>query len=124
MKRIVAAIVITAWLVPAAPARAGSHAEDSTLEQIGYGTGSVLGSAVYFPFKAVFCILGGIGSGVALAVAGSGSAKRVADASCRGTWAITPDIVRGQEPVQFIGRAPAGSAAAGGPRSEGAPPGR
>lgn len=124
MKRIVAAVVITAWIVPAAPAWAGSHAQDSTLEQMGYGTGSVLGSAVYFPFKAAFCILGGIGSGVTLAVAGSASAKRVADASCRGTWAITPDIVRGREPVQFVGRAVAEPSAASGPRTERIPPGR
>ena len=76
---------------------------ESTGAQIAYGTGSVLGSAVYFPFKASFCILGGIGSGFAYVFAGPGAAERTANASCRGTWAITPDIVKGEERVHFVG---------------------
>ncbi len=78
-------------------------AKDSTLSQMGYGTGSVLGSAVYFPFKGAFCILGGIGSAFTLPFAGPKTAGRVANASCGGTWAITPDVVKGKERVQFVG---------------------
>jgi hypothetical protein len=82
---------------------AGSGAQESTPEQIGAGVGSVVGSAVYFPFKASFCILGGIASGVTLVADGPQSADKVARAACRGTWAITPDIVKGQTPINFVG---------------------
>jgi hypothetical protein len=82
---------------------ADSGSNESTGAQIAYGTGSVLGSAVYFPFKASLCILGGIGSGFAYVLAGPETAQRTAHASCRGTWAITPDIVKGEQPVHFVG---------------------
>jgi hypothetical protein len=91
---------------------ADSGSGDSTGAQIGYGTGSVVGSAVYFPFKASFCILGGIGSGFAHVFAGPGVAQRTANAACRGTWVITPNVVKGKEPVHFVGDSPAGVPAA------------
>jgi hypothetical protein len=87
---------------------AESNSRESTLGQMGYGTGSVLGSAVYFPFKASFCILGGIGSAFTLPFGGTKTAGKVATASCGGTWAITPDVVKGKERVRFFGGAPAG----------------
>jgi len=102
MPRLIAAVIVGALLGSGVPA----HAEESTLEQIGYGTGSVVGSAVYFPFKAAFCILGGLSGGAALVVAGTETASRIVDASCRGTWAITPDVVKGKERVRFVGETP------------------
>lgn len=88
----------------AAPESARPH---STLRQVGTGVGSAVGTMVYFPFKATFCILGGLASGVTLAVAGSEQAGKVADTTCRGTWTITPAIVAGEEPVKFAGDSPA-----------------
>lgn len=106
MRQIVAMVLGLVLVTQSSVAWAESSADESTLEQIGYGTGSVVGSAVYFPFKASFCILGGIGSGFTLLVAGPKTANRVASAACRGTWAITPDVVKGKEPVQFVGDPP------------------
>jgi 4-hydroxybenzoate polyprenyltransferase len=60
MKRA-AIVVFTASLAVAVvndPAAADSAAQD-----VAYGAGSVLGTLVYAPFKATFCILGGITSG-------------------------------------------------------------
>ncbi len=84
---------------------AGSEAsrQHSTLRQVGTGVGSAIGTIVYFPFKAVFCIVGGLASGVTLMAAGSEQAGRVADTACRGTWTITPDMVAGEESVWFVG---------------------
>ena len=76
---------------------------ESTGAQIGSGVGSVVGSAVYFPFKASFCILGGVSSGFALLFAGKQAAEKVADTTCRGTWAISPEVVQGKETVHFTG---------------------
>ena len=103
MRQVLAVMVTLGLLTLSTPSWAGSASEESTLGQVGTGVGSVVGSAVYFPFKAAFCILGGIGSGVTLVAAGPESANKVASASCRGTWAITPDVVKGREPVHFVG---------------------
>ena len=106
--KLMVAIILTLVLVGhSTGTSAAAGAQESTPEQIGAGVGSVVGSAVYFPFKASFCILGGIGSGFTLIAAGPQLANKVASATCRGTWAITPDIVKGKKPVQFVGDPPA-----------------
>jgi hypothetical protein len=104
MKRLVAAMLAVIVAAPATAIGAETGSEETTFEQIGYGTGSVIGSVLYFPLKASFCILGSLGSGVALLIGGTKAAGRVIDVSCRGTWAITPEVVKGQEPVNFVGR--------------------
>ncbi|MGH7333632.1 MAG: hypothetical protein ACREKS_12985 [Candidatus Rokuibacteriota bacterium] len=80
---------------------------ETTPEQVGYGVGSVLGTLVYAPFKATFCILGAITS-VAVLPFGTDTAGKVVGASCRGTWVISPDVVRGKEPVNFVGNTSGG----------------
>jgi hypothetical protein len=100
MKQICAGLLVLALVSHAAP----SWAEDSTLEQAGYGAGSVLGTLVYAPFKASFCILGGIGAAFT-AIASPPTAGKVARASCGGTWIITPSAVKGDEPVHVVGDA-------------------
>ena len=82
---------------------AASAAADSAAQDVAYGAGSVLGTAVYAPFKATFCILGGITSGFTFPFAGADTAGRVATAGCGGTWAITPAVLKGQEHVKFVG---------------------
>lgn len=75
---------------------------ETTPAQVGYGLGSVLGTLVYAPFKATFCTMGALTS-VAVLPFGTEKAGKVAGASCRGTWVISPDVVRGQEPINFVG---------------------
>jgi len=106
MKHIVAMLLALTLLAQSSPGWAESNAQEGTLSQVGAGVGSVVGSAVYFPFKAAFCILGGIGSGFTLLAAGPETANKVVSASCRGTWAITPDVVKGKEAVHFVGETP------------------
>ena len=103
MKLLVAVMLAVLALGQSRAGWAESRSEETTVAQIGYGTGSVIGSAVYFPFKAAFCILGGIGSGVVLVTNGRETANRVVSTTCRGTWAITPDVVKGKEQVHFVG---------------------
>ncbi len=90
-----AALVAAATITPAAA--------DSAAQDAAYGTGSVLTTIVYAPFKATFCILGGITSGFTLPFAGPQTAEKVATRACGGTWAITPDALKGREPVHFVG---------------------
>lgn len=102
--RHVTALGLALFLVAQSTASwAESGAQESTLSQIGTGVGSAIGTMVYFPFKAVFCIGGGIASGFTLIFAGRDNADKVAGTACRGTWVITPDVVNGKEPVKFVG---------------------
>ncbi len=80
------------------PASAGSTSQD-----VAYGTGSVLTTLVYAPFKASFCILGGVTGGLTLPFGGPDTAGKVVSRACGGTWAITPDALKGKEPIRFIG---------------------
>ena len=106
MKRIAAMVLGLALVGQSTASFAEGNSQESTGVQIGAGVGSVVGSAVYFPFKASFCILGGVTSGFALVFAGTKAAERVADTTCRGTWAISPNVVKGKEPVHFAGKTP------------------
>ena len=105
-KRLVALLLGIALVGQATASFAEGNAGESTGTQIGAGVGSVVGSAVYFPFKASFCILGGVSSGFTYIFAGAKPAEKVADTTCRGTWAISPNVVRGKETVRFAGRTP------------------
>jgi hypothetical protein len=107
MKPMVTIILLLVLVMHSTGGWAGSGAQESTSEQIGAGVGSVVGSAVDFPFKASLWILGGIASGVTLVADGPQTANKVASAACRGTWAITPDNVKGHTPVKFVGEPPA-----------------
>jgi len=103
MKRIAAILLGLALVGQSTASFAEGNTPESTGTQIGAGVGSVVGSAVYFPFKASFCILGGVSSGFALVFAGSKAAEKVVGTTCRGTWAITPNVVKGKETVHFTG---------------------
>lgn len=123
-KWIVASLIALALVAQSTPSRAASTSSESTLSQAGYGAGSVLGTLVYSPLKASFCILGGIGSAFT-AIVSPETASRVVGASCRGTWMITPDVLKGRERVQVVGDVPPTSTGAGKPSAgEAHAPGR
>ena len=66
-----------------------------------YGAGSALGTIVYSPVKASFCIVGGV-AGAFTALASPPTASKVVGGACRGTWIITPDVLKGKERVKFV----------------------
>ena len=104
MKPIMAlgiALVLLGWSTISV---AASASEGSTPEQVAYGAGSVLGTLIYSPFKASFCILGALASGFTFPFAGARTAGKVVGTTCRGTWVISPDVLKGREPVEFIGK--------------------
>lgn len=100
MRQIIVLLLAAALVgaIAVAPASAESAGQD-----VAYGTGSVFTTLVYAPVKATFCILGGITSGFTLPFAGPQTAEKVATRACGGTWAITPDALKGKEPVRFVG---------------------
>ncbi len=106
MKKIVAVLLALVLLAPGAVAWAESDPNQSTMAQIGYGTGAVVGSAVYFPLKTTFCVLGGLGSIYTRIFVGPRATHELVSSTCRGTWAITPGTLRGEESVTFVGDVP------------------
>ena len=103
--------VAVAVLAAALPASAA----DGTSQEVVYGVGSVTSTLVYAPVKASFCILGAVTSGFTLPFGGPQTAEKVASTACGGTWAITPAVLKGREPVRFVGGGngePTGSRAA------------
>lgn len=104
MRMLIAILLGLALLGQSRVATAGADSNGSTPQQVGYGAGSVLGTLVYSPIKASFCILGSVASGFT-AMASPPTAVKVAGASCGGTWMITPDVLKGREQVKFVGEA-------------------
>lgn len=106
MKRAGAVLLGLMLLGQSGVALAESGSSESTPQQALYGAGSALGTIVYAPFKIGFCVLGGVASAFT-AIASPETARKVVRASCRGTWTITPEALRGKERVRFVGDAPA-----------------
>lgn len=101
--RIVVAMLLGAVLLgQSVAASAGVDSKESTPQQVAYGAGSVLATLVYSPFKASFCILGGVASAFT-AIASPPTAGKMVGASCRGTWGITPGVLKGRDQVRFVG---------------------
>ena len=111
MRYVCAAILSAALIGHAATSWAGSPSGSSTLGQASYGAGSALGTVVYAPLKATFCILGGLGSAVTFP-ASQRTAGKIATASCGGTWVITPDVLQGHEKFRPVGESTPERAAA------------
>jgi hypothetical protein len=100
VKRIVTVLLMAAFIgvSAVAPASADSDAQDAA-----YGAGSVFSTLVYAPVKGAVCILGGVSAGFSLPFAGPDTAGKIAGRACGGTWAITPSVLKGKEPVRFVG---------------------
>ena len=103
MKQIVAFLIGLALLGQSAAGWAQPNSRGGGAQEVAYGVGSVLGTLVYAPVKASFCILGAISSGFAFPIAGPKTAGNIAGSTCKGTWVITPDTLKGKEPVKFVG---------------------
>ncbi len=104
MNRIVTLVLVLSCvgLTAVVPTRADAA---STAEEVGYGAGSVFTTILYAPFKLTFCVVGGVTSALTLPFGGTPTAEKVATAACGGTWAITPNVLKGKESVRFVGGA-------------------
>ena len=94
MRQILGCLLVTVFAAGAAPVAASA---ESTAQEVAYGTGSVLSTLLYVPFKTTFCVVGGVTSAFTLPFAGPRTAEQVASA--------------GQERVRFIGGSPGGQTA-------------
>jgi hypothetical protein len=103
MKKFVPAVITILFLCLLTPYNAKA---ESTLSNVGYGAGSVLASCVYSPAKLVYALVGGFTGGIGFLVTGGNQdvAKKIWTPSVRGTYVITPEMLKGKEQVQFVGQ--------------------
>ena len=79
--------------------------ESSPSNEAAIGFGSGLLTLVYLPVKSAYAILGGIIGGFTYIVTGANleTAQAVWEPSMYGTYVITPDHLKGNEPIRFVG---------------------
>ena len=109
-------VLILAGLLVASPARAGSDpgAGSSAGSNVviasdaGTSAAAAICSIFYAPVKVAYAVGGSIIAGLGYLV--SGGDKEVVDpilnASVRGDYWLTPEQIRGDKPIEFIGRSP------------------
>ena len=111
--RIMAVVMVLAichfTLEPLATAQTKEEGStESTESQGGLGIGAALLTIPYGVAKVVFAWCGGIVGGLTYVFTGADekAAKKVWDTSIRGTYVITPDHLKGNKPVRFLGVPP------------------
>jgi hypothetical protein len=89
---------------PVAPPVA-SDSEGGNASSAGMQAAAFFSSILYAPFKLAFAIGGGIVGGLAYAFSGGNeqAAKSIWHTSMYGTYLITPEHLRGDRPVRFLG---------------------
>lgn len=100
-------LILAVALLGAAPsAWAGDGA--GTAKEGGLGSAAAISSLVYGPLKLLYASGGTVASGFAWLFSGGDGkvAKTVLTRSVRGTYVITPEMLQGQEELEFVGRAP------------------
>lgn len=112
MRRIVIGAVVWGLVfgaVAARPARAAnqpaSEEQMGPAESLGWGMAAVGTNLVYIPVKMVWALTGSLTALLAWGFsAGNGDvALSVLQPSLGGTWVVTPEMMRGDDPILFIG---------------------
>jgi len=83
------------------------RAEDGASEA-GLGAASAISSLIYGPIKIAYSLLGTVFGGFAWGLSGGDTdvLSAVVTPAIRGDYVITPSHLRGERPVEFIGRRP------------------
>jgi hypothetical protein len=94
--------------------------EPSLGQEVGYGVGAALANVIYIPAKVTYAGLGLLTGGLGFVLSGGQAdvANNIIYPSIRGTYVVTPNHLKGKEPIYFVGAPPAES----GPHVGAAPP--
>jgi hypothetical protein len=87
------------------PAGWAKEESQDPASEAGLGVASVILTIPYGALKVAYAILGGITGGFTYVLTGGNlkAAQTVWDTSLRGTYIITPEHLRGDKPVRFLG---------------------
>ena len=109
MRRMVA-VVVVGMVLASAPLRAQEQAmlgdaQPSVWSDLGWGTASIGTNLGYIPAKMLYALGGGLVGLLAWGVTAGNDevAKGILGPSFGGTWAVTPDMLRGKDPIYFNG---------------------
>jgi hypothetical protein len=83
-------------------------AEQPVSQEMGYGFASALASVFYIPAKVTYAGLGLLTGGLGYVLTGGRSdvASNIIYPAVRGHYVVTPNQVKGIEPIYFVGAAP------------------
>ncbi len=89
--------------------QAGPAWADSQAAEAGIGTAAALTSLIYGPVKVTYATLGLVIGGIAWGLSGGDSdvMNAIITPAVRGDYVVTPDMLRGRDDLEFIGRDPA-----------------
>jgi len=116
-KAVAVVLVLSMCHLTVIPIAWGQEKEEGSTEatesQGALGVAAALLTIPYSVFKVVFALSGGIVGGLAYVFSGADEkiAKKVWDVSVRGTYVITPDHLKGNKAVRFLGVPPEEEAA-------------
>lgn len=102
-RRMVVGILLCGVLFGASPPVA--HAEESTFSNVGAGIGAAFANLLYIPGKLVYAALGAVTGTLAygLTLGNMDVASGIWEPTIGGTYVLTPDMMRGEEPIRFNG---------------------
>lgn len=91
------------------PEPAPQHTEPLPTEDLGYGVGAVMASLFYSPAKITYAGLGLITSGLGFILSGGNTdvAANIMNPAIRGNYVVTPQHLKGEEALIFVGPPPA-----------------
>ena len=83
-------------------------AEQPVSEELGYGFASALASVFYIPAKVTYAGLGLLTGGLGYVLSGGRTevASNIIYPAVRGHYVVTPNHVKGIEPIYFVGPGP------------------
>ncbi len=90
------------------PAPTNQPAEQSVGEEAGYGVGSALANLLYIPAKVTYAGLGLLTGGLGFVLSGGRAdvANNIIYPAVRGNYVVTPNHLKGTEPIYFVGAPP------------------
>lgn len=99
---VVGIMVLALTLGWARPAQAGYGS------QFGWGMAAIGANLFYIPAKLVYATVGGVtgGLGYVLTLGNRAALDTVLGPSVGGTYILTPDMLRGEQPILFSGESP------------------
>lgn len=105
---LIPTLLLAATLATPAAAQTRDDAQrGSATEQFVTGAASFIVSPVYGAFKVAFALTGTVVGGLAWALTAGDAetAQKIWDTTLKGTYVISPDHLRGEKSIRFIGRA-------------------
>ena len=110
LKGIALASLVTVLSTPLYAQTAGTTSQpaEPVSNELGWGIGAALSSLFYIPAKVTYAGLGLITGGLGYVLTGGRAdvANNIIYPAVRGNYVVTPNHLKGTEPIYFVGAAP------------------